>query len=155
MNELVVQNRQRTRRIRVALLKQIAKVLLTEVINVKAFQVGVVLVPDNEMAALNETYLRHSGSTDVITFDYREPGEEETLRGEIFISVHDAIAQAEAFKTSWQSEVVRYLIHGLLHLSGYDDIDPKRRRTMKRKEQHLLDRMTRRFPIDSLALKGS
>ena len=155
MNELGIQNRRRTCRIRLALLKRIANVLLSELIQVKAFQVGVVLVTETKMAVLNKTYLNHSGSTDVITFDYREHGDEETLRGEIFICIPDAIAQAESYKTSWQSEVVRYLIHGLLHLNGYDDIDPKCRRTMKREEQRLLKQIARRFYIDTLELDGS
>ena len=155
MNELDVQNRQRTCRIRLALFKQIANVLLSELIQVKAFQVGVVLVAETKMAFLNETYLNHSGSTDVITFDYGEHGDEETLRGEIFICIPDAIAQAENYKTSWQSEVVRYLIHGLLHLNGYDDIEPKCRRVMKREEQRLLNQITRRFSVNTLDLDGS
>ena len=49
-----------------------------------------------------------------------------------FICVDDAVAQAKEFETDWWSEMVRYLIHGVLHLLGYDDLQPDLRRAMKR-----------------------
>ena len=47
-----------------------------------------------------------------------------TLHGEIFICVDEAVLQARKFRTSWQSEIVRYLVHGVLHLLGHDDSRP-------------------------------
>ena len=46
------------------------------------------------------------------------------LRGELFISIDDSVAHARRFRTMWQAELVRYIIHGLLHLEGYDDVTP-------------------------------
>src|SRR6185436_18424008 len=103
------------------------------------------------MATINETFLEHHGSTDVITFDHAgylklEPptsGQRPAARhlyGEIFLSVPDAIRHAKEFNTTWQSEVTRYVIHGLLHLTGHDDLNPAARRIMKREENKLVTR---------------
>jgi probable rRNA maturation factor len=69
------------------------------------------------------------------------------LHGEIFICVDDAIAQARRFRTTWTSELVRYAIHGVLHLLGHDDSRPDARRKMKREENRLVKEMARRFPL--------
>ena len=55
----------------------------------------------------------------------------------------DAVAQATEFKTTWQSEVVRYVVHGVLHLLGHDDLQPDLRRKMKREENRLVRRLER------------
>ena len=120
------------------------------------------------MTRLNETFLRHKGPTDVITFDYAEkaklaprrrslpprPGRQKAgpaLHGEIFICLNEAVSQACQFRTSWQSELARYLIHGLLHLNGFDDRKAADRREMKRAEDRLLKKTARRFPLSKLA----
>jgi len=76
-----------------------------------------------------------------------------TLHGEIFICIGDALAQARRFRTTWQSELVRYLVHGVLHLRGYDDRQPNRRRAMKREEDRLVRELARLFPLSKLARK--
>ena len=52
------------------------------------------------------------------------PDARRPLHGEIFICVDEAVWQARKFRTSWQSEIVRYLVHGVLHLLGHDDSRP-------------------------------
>jgi rRNA maturation RNase YbeY len=117
------------------------------------------------MTRVNETFLHHDGSTDVITFDHRLgvppsggstarnrlKSELQTLHGEIFICVEEAVIQAKRFRTTWQSEIIRYAIHGLLHLKGFDDHRTADRRAMKREENRLLRQLSRRFPISKLA----
>jgi probable rRNA maturation factor len=111
------------------------------------------------MAQLNEKFLQHTGSTDVITFDYAEHGTRNTehatrpLDGEIFICIDDAKTQAREFRTSWQSELARYVIHGVLHLRGFDDIRTADRRKMKREENRLLKEIARLFPLSKLGAK--
>ena len=73
------------------------------------------------------------------------------LHGELFICVEVALAQAKQFKTSWQSEVVRYVVHGVLHLLGHDDLQAGRRRRMKREENRLVRRLARRFSLAQLS----
>jgi rRNA maturation RNase YbeY len=107
------------------------------------------------MARLNEQYLQHEGSTDVITFNYREGKKKSApVLGEIFICVDDAIKQAKEFKTTWQSEVVRYVVHGVLHLLGYDDLKPDLRRAMKREENRYVNSLSREFDLGTLQANG-
>ncbi|MEP6663542.1 MAG: rRNA maturation RNase YbeY, partial [Verrucomicrobiota bacterium] len=73
-----------------------------------------------------------------------------SLHGEIFISIDDAVKQAREFQTSWQSELVRYIIHGLLHLQGHDDLQPAARGKMKREENRFLKKLTEVFPLKKL-----
>ena len=119
-------------------------------------ELGINLVAAREMALVNETFLQHAGSTDVITFDHTEKrkvesGKRKQLHGELFICVDDAAIQAKEFKTSWQSEIVRYTVHGILHLLGYDDLKSHLRRVMKREENRLLRLLAKRFSLAQLA----
>lgn len=101
-------------------------------------ELGIHLVSAREMARVNWDFLRHEGSTDVITFDHGSTP--QRLHGELFISVADAVKQAGEFGTAWPEELARYVIHGLLHLHGYDDLEPAKRRVMKREENRLVKR---------------
>ena len=67
------------------------------------------------------------------------------------ISIPDAVKQACEFRTTWQSELVRYALHGLLHLRGFDDLEPAPRRRMKCEEERLLKLVRARFPLRQLA----
>jgi probable rRNA maturation factor len=145
---LVIANRQRTKKINTRALKQIAVALLAE-LKITEAELGIQLVGTKEMAQVNWQFLQHEGSTDVITFGYENA--ESKLHGELFICVDDAISQAKNFKTSWQSEVVRYLVHGVLHLLGYDDLKPALRRKMKRAENRLMRRLEKSFSLAQLS----
>jgi probable rRNA maturation factor len=147
---VVIANRQRTKKINTRLLKQITAALLAELKNQEA-ALGISLVAAPEMTLVNETFLQHEGSTDVITFDYAPVEKRKQLHGELYICVDDAIAQAKSFKTSWQSEVVRYIVHGVLHLLGHDDLRADLRRKMKREENRLVRLLARRFALAQLS----
>jgi probable rRNA maturation factor len=60
------------------------------------------------------------------------------IHGEIFICVSEAVRQAKEFGTDWFSELGRYIIHGILHLTGHDDLEPVARKKMKREENRLV-----------------
>ena len=146
---LKISNRQRTKKINARRLKQIVSVLFEE-LEISEAELGINLVGAQEMARANRQFLQHEGSTDVITFDHRDhesriTNHELEIHGELFICVDDAILQAKAFKTSWQSEVVRYIVHGVLHLLGHDDLNPAMRRKMKREENRLVRLLAKRF----------
>lgn len=162
--ELCLRNRQRVRRINLRQLRKVIAATLREEFGLSAYQLGVHLVAAPEMTRVNERYLRHAGPTDVITFDYL-PGapfvDQESslpceyqspamLHGEVFVCVEEAVTQARRFRTTWQAEVLRYILHGLLHLRGYDDTRPAAHRAMKRVENRLLRRMARRFALSDL-----
>jgi probable rRNA maturation factor len=150
-------NRQRTTRLNVRRLKPIAEAALAE-LGVAGWDLTFSFVGARKMAALNQIHLGHEGPTDVITFDYSERGARDaergtgnTLQGEIFICLAVAMAQAREFRTTWPAETVRYLVHALLHLCGYDDLQPAARREMKRHENRLVGRLARQFDFAALA----
>ena len=151
MSELVLRNRQRVRRVHTPILRRIVRSLLSEFLDAENYELCVHLVATQEITRLNETFLRHAGSTDVITFDHH--GGDSPLHGEIFICIDQAVSQARRFRTTWQSELVRYFLHGILHLLGHDDQRPAARRKMKREENRLLRALAARFPLSQLARK--
>jgi probable rRNA maturation factor len=152
---IIIANRQQTKKINARLLQQIADDLLAQ-LKIETAELGIHLVGAKEMARVNRQFLQHEGSTDVITFDY-QPSEASlqkpasNLHGELFICVDDAVSQAKEFGTNWQSEVVRYVVHGVLHLLGHDDLKPDSRRTMKRAENRLVRRLAARFSLAQLS----
>ena len=91
-----------------------------------------------EITELNEKYLDHYYSTDVITFDYSEDRNE--IDAEIFISLNDAESNARKYKVHFKNEFTRLIIHGILHLLGYDDQQKKNKIIMKRMENDLLNK---------------
>jgi rRNA maturation RNase YbeY len=128
-----------------------------------SFDLGLYLVGAAEMTRLNETFLRHAGSTDVITFDYADHTtfaqpqrfkprvtRHVPLHGEIFVCLDEARIQARRFRTTWQAELARYVVHGVLHLLGYDDRRAPDRRKMKREENRLLCRIEHSFTFAGL-----
>ena len=170
---ITLHNRQTTRRLNLPLLRRITRALLHEARSPGAFDLAIYLVAEPEMTRLNETYLRHKGSTDVITFDYADtvgrasrllpsrlhaprsrrnaPRSTPTfLHGEIFVCLDEALSQARRFRTTWQNELVRYVVHGVLHLLGYDDADSRASRRMKAAEDTLVNRLARQFDFHSL-----
>jgi len=157
--QVVIANRQRTQPVNTRLLQKIVLALLAE-LKVAEAEIGLHLVGAREMARVNWQFLHHAGSTDVITFDHADaaPGlraAASPLHGEIFICVDDAIRQAREFGATWQSEVARYAVHGLLHLLGHDDLQPALRRNMKREENRLVRWLARSFSLADLSRSGN
>jgi probable rRNA maturation factor len=151
---IVIANRQRTKKVNSRLLKRIVIALLSE-LKLERAELGIRLVGAREMARVNWRYLRHEGSTDVITFDHLNSSfvirhSSLQLHGELFVCVDDAVKQAAEFRTTWQSEVLRYAVHGVLHLAGHDDAKPELRRKMKREENRLVRRLEQGFPLSEL-----
>lgn len=146
---IVIANRQRTRPINARYLKTVTVGLFAE-LQIPDGELGINLVGEREMTLVNETFLKHEGSTDVITFDHKDgtPGNEAPgLHGELFICVDEAILQAKRFRTRWQVELLRYVVHGVLHLMGHDDLRADRRRKMKREENRLVRQLARKFSL--------
>lgn len=145
---LCLRNRQRLCPIDLRLFRRILRHALKDHFDATDYELCFHFVESNEMGQVNERFLRHVGATDVITFDHANglPG----LHGEIFICPQVASAQAKQFRTSWQDELVRYAIHGLLHLQGHDDRSPALRRIMKREEDRIVQALTDHFAIARL-----
>ena len=146
--ELVINNRQRARPLDRTFLKRLTERLINE-LGITNSELGLHFVSAKQMARVHKQFMNIEGSTDVITFDHgsRPP---DTIHGEIFISVEDAIAQAREFNTTWQSELTRYIVHGILHLLAYDDLNPRARAKMKREENRLLRHLEGNFKLRNL-----
>jgi probable rRNA maturation factor len=151
MSELYVRNRQRARAINLKLLQAIAQMLIARTCP-REFHIGVLLVGAAEMTRLNEAFLKHAGSTDVIAFGYTAD-QCRSLHGEVFVCVDEALGQARRFRTTWQKEVVRYLAHGLLHFQGYGDSTKAERQEMKTVENSLVREAARQFCLSQLGRK--
>ena len=152
---ILISNRQRTRKIDTRFLRRIVSAVLAE-LKITEAELGLHLVGARKMTEVNWQFLRHEGSTDVITFDHSEKRKTESrkrgeIHGEMFICVDNALEQAKQFQTTWMAEMVRYAVHGILHLLGYDDLKPALRRTMKREENRLMRRVEQRFSLAQLA----
>jgi probable rRNA maturation factor len=92
---------------------------------------------DNEVIhRVNREHLSHDYPTDVITFPYAST--ENSIHGEIVVSTEFAASQAPQYGHSVEHEVMLYIIHGLLHLVGYDDHETRDARRMKRRQEQLL-----------------
>jgi probable rRNA maturation factor len=91
-----------------------------------------VFTGNNRIIEINKTYLRHDYFTDVIAFDY---GEDEVVNGEIYISIDTVRSNAEIYGTLIIEEVLRVMIHGVLHLCGYDDRQEKLKEIMFRRQE--------------------
>lgn len=102
-------------------------------------EIGIHFVGKKKISALHKQFFNDPSLTDCITFPiYNKKGDGYSFGGDIFICPEVAYEYAKLHGIDPKCEVWLYLIHGLLHLVGYDDIDPKSRQKMRRKErQHL------------------
>jgi len=99
---------------------------------------GVVVVDDAIMAGLHERYFNDRRPTDVISFDLRDEPASKAIEGEIVVSAQTARRAAKDLGLTQRQEVLRYAIHGALHLAGYDDPTPAKRKRMRQREDEVL-----------------
>lgn len=100
--------------------------------------VNYIFCSDTSLLERNIQFLQHNTLTDIITFDLsEEPG---TLDGEIYISIDRVWENAEKFSKSFEDELHRVLIHGVLHLVGYRDKKADQKEEMRKKEDYYLKR---------------
>jgi probable rRNA maturation factor len=104
----------------------------------KIHSLSIVLVSDDEMGVLHAQYMGDPSPTDVLTFDLRDDADAEALDGEVVVSVDTAAREARLRKLPEAQEGLRYIVHGVLHLVGYDDHTPRGRRAMRRREDEVL-----------------
>jgi probable rRNA maturation factor len=95
-------------------------------------------ISGEDIHAINKSYLKHDYTTDIITFNYSDSPQQ--IDGEIFISIDDALTNSKKFKVTLSDELVRLVIHGILHLLGYDDQNLTDKKIMKRLENKLLSK---------------
>ncbi|MEW6194752.1 MAG: rRNA maturation RNase YbeY [Bacteroidota bacterium] len=104
-------------------------------LNIKSLEIN--FVPSKIIHEINKKYLDHDYTTDVISFNYSN--ESNNLDGEIFICSEIADENAKYFKVSLDNELKRLVIHGILHLIGYDDLSRNDKLKMRNVENRLLN----------------
>lgn len=97
---------------------------------------------DEEILRINREFLRHDYFTDIITFDYSH---KDKVGGDLFISLDTVKTNAEDLGFSYHSELLRVIVHGLLHLCGIDDKGPGEREIMERYENQALEIYNKKF----------
>jgi rRNA maturation RNase YbeY len=102
----------------------------------KVGEIGYMFVDDEKILEVNREYLGHDYYTDIITFDYSEG---DTISGDIVISLDTVASNAQEQGTSYEDELHRVIIHGILHLCGINDKGPGEREVMERAENKALD----------------
>lgn len=97
--------------------------------------VNIIFCSDNYLLDVNVKYLHHDYFTDIITFDYCEGN---VLSGDLFISVDSVRENASFFGVDFTDELNRVMVHGILHLIGYDDHTEEEQKVMRSKEDYYL-----------------
>lgn len=102
----------------------------------KIGDISVIFCSDSYLLDINKRFLQHDYYTDIITFDYCEG---KILSGDLFISVDSVRANSEYYKTDFEEELNRVIVHGVLHLIGFDDHKDDDIKMMRSKENNCLD----------------
>ncbi len=134
---ITLRNLQRRVRLDLPWLRRFAPVALEECLRVSSVgrpalreleEISVAIVSDRRIAQMHVEFMGIAGPTDVLTFDH----------GDIVISAETARSYAADYQQPVDHEIARYIIHGLLHLNGFDDHEPRARRRMHRVQERVL-----------------
>ncbi|MBO4431423.1 MAG: rRNA maturation RNase YbeY [Bacteroidaceae bacterium] len=105
--------------------------------------IGYIFCNDEKILEVNRQYLQHDYYTDIITFDYSDDalltGRKDTISGDLFISLDTVRTNAEQQGTTYEEELHRVIIHGILHLCGINDKGPGEREIMEAAENKALE----------------
>ncbi len=99
-------------------------------------EISFIFCSDKYLLEINKEYLQHDYYTDVITFDYSE---NNIISGDIFISIDRVKENADTYKVSFENELYRVMLHGVLHLVGYNDKTKEEQKIMRQKEDEYLN----------------
>ncbi|MDR1729791.1 MAG: rRNA maturation RNase YbeY [Prevotellaceae bacterium] len=108
---------------------------VTEIHGFRVGDISYIFCSEEHMLNVNREYLQHDYYTDIITFDYTEG---KRISGDIFISPDTVASNAEKFGASYEEELYRVIIHGVLHLCGINDKSPEERKIMEKEENKAL-----------------
>ncbi len=111
----------------------ISKVCITE--NYNLGDISLIFCSDEYLLDINRTHLDHDYYTDIITFDYTD---NQIVSGDLFISIDRVRDNATDFNVSFEHELYRVIIHGVLHLCGYKDKSDDEEKLMRTKENNAL-----------------
>jgi probable rRNA maturation factor len=142
--EVLIENRQNRHRLTELKIERTARRIL-DALGYPEAQLSILIVNDDQIAELNRRYLNHAGPTNVISFPMQEgPFSDITpdLLGDVVISVDTAHREAEEAGMAMQERLNQLLIHGILHLVGYDHVNSNQEaKAMERKSNELIKRI--------------
>lgn len=101
--------------------------------------ISYIFCDDDYLLDINVKYLKHNTLTDIISFDYTDDG---LISGDVFVSIDRVKENAEKFNVSFQDELHRVMIHGILHFCGYKDKTKEEEQLMRSKEDYYLSLRT-------------
>lgn len=139
MIRVTIANRQRHVRVKLDWLRSITRQVLKGE-RIADADISLALLDDSAIHRINKQFLNHNEPTDVITFPWSDP-DRMPLQGELLISAETASRTARSLDHAATHEIALYVIHGLLHLCGYDDLAPAARRRMRRRERYYLKQL--------------
>lgn len=131
---------------------RIARAVL-EAEGVACSELSIVLVDDATIHEMNRTHLGHDWATDVITFPLSEPGA-AVLEGELVVSVETAVREARHRASAPERELALYVVHGILHLCGYDDRLESAAERMGERQEALLAELVRNGLVPGSSVAG-
>jgi len=120
--------------------KKIVKQLIVHLFkkeNTGLERLNYIFCSDEYLLKINKQYLNHDTLTDIITFPLSE--KRSPVYGEVYLSVERIKENAKTFNTEYQNEILRVIIHGALHLCGYQDKTKQEKMQMREKENHYLN----------------
>ena len=101
-------------------------------------QVCLSFVSDGDMRELNRRYRKLDRTTDVLSFAQRDVGDDVGILGDVVISYDTAVRNSQRFSVTVEGEIRRLVVHGILHLLGFDHAEKRQRETMRGKESEIL-----------------
>jgi probable rRNA maturation factor len=130
-----------------ARLKKAVRLVLQDA-GIRSAEISIALVSDERMQELNRRYLQHDYPTDVLSFVLDHDAAARSLDGEIIASSDYAAREAARYGWTTDDELLLYVIHGCLHLVGYDDTTPEDKETMRQAEAKYLAQFTLEHRFD-------
>lgn len=125
-------------------IKELISLIITNH-NYKVGQISYVFVNDTQILEINKEFLKHQYFTDIITFNYIQ---DNVINGEIYLSIDTISQNSKIFGVSLKNEVLRVMIHGILHLCGYDDATENEKMIMRSNEDKWMSEFFRLYGKD-------
>ena len=138
--KIQIDDRQESIKVNSAMTRRMARRTLTSEGRPDA-EVSILFIGEEEMRSMNKQYLGKNVPTDVLAFrmaDGEHPEINPSLLGDVIVSADEALIQAQARNICVNDELALYVVHGILHLLGYDDRQPAEASIMRRKQQEIL-----------------
>jgi len=115
-----------------------------EQLKVSNAQLTFILASDKFLRRLNKKFTKRNHATDVLSFDLSSDIKKGLLLGDIVVSVDSALKASKTLGLSFKDELIRYLIHGILHLTGYDDTTVIKKKKMWKRQEELVKEAIKR-----------